>query len=80
MIILVPVEVRQYRFAFKIKLNTCHIGIFHSYAAVESSFAVDLYIKALTPADDVPAEFASLLALPDLKRGKDKNKLGLELR
>jgi len=78
-IMLVPVEGGQYRFAYKIELNTCHIGIFHSYAAVESSFAVDLYVEALTPVDDVPAEFVSLLGLPDLKRGEERTRVGVKV-
>ena len=76
---VLPVEGGQYRFAYKTELKACYIGVFHSYAAAESSFAVDLYIEALTPADDVPAEFVSLLGLPDLKRCEELSRVGVKV-
>ena len=63
---MIPVEGGQYRFAYKSDLNRNYIGVFHFYVPEESSFAVDMYVEALTPENAVPSKFIGLLGLPDL--------------
>ena len=69
MVSIIPVKGGQYRFAYKCEpAGVSHLGIFHSYAAVEASLAVDLYVEALTPENEIPAHFVGLLGLPELRR------------
>ena len=70
-----PIEGGQYRFAYKSGLDQLYIGIFHNYDENLNSFDVDLYVEALTPSNRVPAEFVSLLGLPDLKRHDEQSTL-----
>ena len=64
MVSIIPVEGGQYRFAYKSEAaGVSHFGIFHSYAAVEASFAVDLYVEALTPANEIPVRHTILITV-----------------
>ena len=65
---IVPIVGGQYRFKYKSGLDQLYIGIFHTYNENYRTFDIDLYVEALTPSNGVPAEFVSLLGLPDLKR------------
>ena len=76
---MIPVEGGQYRFAYKSDLNRNYIGVFHSYLPEESSFAVDMYVEALTPENAVPNKFIGLLGLPDLKRDDERTRVGVKV-
>ena len=80
MVSIIPVEGGQYRFAYKSEAaGVSHFGIFHSYAAVEASFAVDLYVEALTPVNEIPAELVGLLGLPELRRDLESTRVGVKI-
>jgi hypothetical protein len=80
MVSIIPVKGGQYRFAYKCEpAGVSHLGIFHSYAAVEASFAVDLYVEALTPENEIPAHFVGLLGLPELRRDLESTRVGVKV-
>jgi len=80
MVSIIPVEGGQYRFAYKSEPDgVSHLGIFHSYAAVEASFAVDLYVEALTPGNEIPTGLVGLLGLPDLRRDLESTRVGVKI-
>jgi len=80
MVSIIPVEGGQYRFAYKSEPDgVSHLGIFHSYAAVEASFAVDLYVEALTPGNEIPPGLVGLLGLPDLRRDLESTRVGVKI-
>jgi len=76
---MIPVEGGQYRFAYKINSSESYIGVFHSYSVADSTFDVDLYIDAFTPANAVPSKFISLLGLPNLKRHEESTRVGIKV-
>jgi hypothetical protein len=75
---IVPIVGGQYRFKYKSGLGQLYIGIFHTYNENYRTFDIDLYVEALTPSNGVPAEFVSLLGLPDLKRHDERTRVGIK--
>ena len=75
----IPVVGGQYRFAYKNDLDQLYIGLFHTYTEATDTFDVDLYIEAFTPSNEVPAQFVSLLGLPDLKRHNEQTREGIKI-
>jgi hypothetical protein len=64
---ITPIVGGHYRYKLINGDGSICIGVFVDFKADERCFVADLYVEALTPPNEVPPEYASLIGLPDVE-------------